>query len=109
MYDTVALRVVLDKTRDCYLLLGVIQEDTMPIPGTFKDYISTPKPNGYQSIHLSFLDEDLKPVEIQIRTREMDYVAEEGVASHTLYKGHSFQGGFDSGLEDKEKNFFTRL
>jgi len=86
VYDLVALRIILKKTEDCYLALGIIHGLWKPVPGRFKDYIALPKPNGYRSLHTSVFAEKGRIVEIQIRTKEMDEEAEKGIASHWLYK-----------------------
>ena len=84
--DIYGFRVVVDNVPACYLALGVLHGLYKPVPGKFKDYIAIPKVNGYQSLHTALIGPHGIPVEIQIRTREMNRVAETGVASHWLYK-----------------------
>ncbi len=84
--DIVAFRILVDNIGECYQALGIIHEKYHTIPGRFKDYISTPKVNGYQSIHTSVIGPNQQRVEIQIRTREMHRIAEYGVAAHWSYK-----------------------
>ena len=88
IYDVFALRIIVDDIADCYSVLGVIHGGFTPLPGRFKDFIAVPKANGYQSLHTTVLGFQgyKQPIEIQIRTRQMDEDAERGTASHVLYK-----------------------
>lgn len=86
LYDVRAFRVVVDDIKDCYTVLGIVHNAWVPIPKEFDDYISRPKPNGYKSLHTVVMAEDGRPVEVQIRTREMHQFAEYGVAAHWRYK-----------------------
>lgn len=87
IYDLFAVRIIVDEVSDCYNVLGIIHDMFKPIPGKFKDYISTPKSNMYQSLHTVVLGREAVPFEVQIRTWEMHRVAEFGIAAHWKYKG----------------------
>ncbi|MEW5984000.1 MAG: bifunctional (p)ppGpp synthetase/guanosine-3',5'-bis(diphosphate) 3'-pyrophosphohydrolase [Acidobacteriota bacterium] len=86
VYDFLALRIVTKTVKDCYAILGIIHHAWPPVPGRIKDFIATPRPNGYQSLHTSVISDKAVPFEVQIRTEEMHGQAEEGIASHWKYK-----------------------
>ena len=82
IYDVYAVRIIVDNTIQCYDCLGIIHDMFTPIPGRFKDYISTPKPNMYQSLHTTVIGRAAIPFEVQIRTWDMHKTAEFGIAAH---------------------------
>ena len=92
--DIFAFRLIVDTVDDCYRALGAAHRNWAVIAGRFKDYISVPKPNGYQSVHTTFRGPGNRRIELQIRTQEMDEIAERGIAAHWRYKNKSY--GFDA-------------
>ncbi len=105
VYDILAFRVIVDSLKECYEVLGLIHSTWKPIPGRFKDYVSLPKANMYQSLHTSVIGPLGQRMEIQIRTWEMDKVAEEGIAAHWKYK----EGLVASKTDEKQIKWLRQL
>ncbi len=105
IYDFYAIRIIVDTELECYTALGIIHEMFKSIPGRFKDYISTPKTNMYQSLHTTVIGRDGIPFEVQIRTREMHHIAEYGIAAHWKYKS----GANSKEDIDKKLTWISRL
>ena len=91
IFDQFAIRIIVEKVKECYMVLGIIHQFYTPLQDRFKDYIAMPKSNGYQSIHTTVFGKEGKMVEVQIRTKDMDKIAEIGVAAHWIYKDQSDQ------------------
>ena len=108
IHDLVAARITMKNVEDCYLALGAIHQVWKPVPGLIKDYIATPKPNGYQSLHTSVFGPEGKITEIQIRTPEMHERAENGITAHWAYKEHSYFGR-DLNISKKELAWVEQL
>lgn len=99
IHDIIALRIITKSTADCYAALGAIHKHFQPVPGRIKDYIATPKPNGYQSIHTTVIGKGGKTFEIQIRTDLMHEEAERGIAAHWFYNEEGKNHPFTRGLQ----------
>ncbi len=102
VYDVLALRIITDTKTDCYGILGLIHSLWTPVPGRFKDHIGAPKSNMYQSLHTTVIGPKGEKVEFQIRTKEMDKLAEDGIAAHWKYKEHR-------AINEKEDKYFSWL
>ena len=105
VYDLIAIRVIVETVNDCYAALGVIHAGWKPLPGRFKDYIATPKPNMYRSLHTTLLAPNGIPFEVQIRTKEMHRTAEYGIAAHWMYK----EGRTVQSLLDKKTSWLRQV
>ena len=105
LFDILAFRILVPTMTDCYTLLGIVHHSWRPVPGRIKDYVAMPKPNGYQSLHTTVLPEGAPPFEIQIRTREMDLIAENGIAAHWKYK----EGRLDPRADHARINVLRQL
>ncbi len=99
VFDLIAFRVIVDTVADCYNVLGIVHDLYKPILGRFKDYIGTPKPNMYQSLHTTVMGQSGTPFEVQIRTREMHEIAEYGIAAHWKYKQNGRGAGDENSYE----------
>ena len=109
IYDFLALRVLVEKESECYQVLGLIHSKYKPYPGRFKDYVAMPKPNGYQSLHTTVFGKDSNLYEIQIRTKDMDEFAENGVASHWAYKEKKNLKEKSENLTEQKLQFFKTI
>lgn len=105
VHDLIAFRIVLDNITECYKALGVIHATYKPVPGRFKDYIAIPKANKYQSLHSTVIGPHGERIEIQIRTHEMNQIAEHGIAAHWKYK----EGRFSGNAKDNNVEWVNRL
>ncbi|MCI7526757.1 MAG: RelA/SpoT family protein, partial [Mollicutes bacterium] len=108
IYDVLAIRIIAETEINCYEILGLIHSNFKPIPGRFKDYIAMPKPNMYQSLHTTIMSGDGNIFEVQIRTHEMDEVAESGVAAHWRYKENSHYNAKQEQREIEEQLHWFR-
>ncbi|MFB3906743.1 MAG: bifunctional (p)ppGpp synthetase/guanosine-3',5'-bis(diphosphate) 3'-pyrophosphohydrolase [Acidobacteriota bacterium] len=105
VYDFIAIRVLVGTVRDCYTVLGIVNNMWSPVPGRIKDFIAMPRPNMYQSLHTTVIGSDGRPFEIQIRTSEMHKIAEEGIAAHWKYK----EGRLEKDKDDKRFMWLRHL
>ena len=105
LYDYLAFRIITPSVKDCYATLGIIHQTWRPVPGRIKDYIAMPKPNLYQSLHTTVVADQGQPFEVQIRTRDMDLIAEQGIAAHWKYK----EGRLGTTSDDKNFLWLRQL
>ena len=108
IYDLAAVRIIVPEISDCYETLGIVHKKYRPMVGRIKDYVSLPKPNGYQSIHTTIFGPEGKILEIQIRTQKMDYEAEFGIAAHWIY-GEKEHKGLTKYFTRKKKRIIKEL
>jgi GTP pyrophosphokinase len=104
--DVYGIRIIVESADTCYRAIGVVHSVYKPMPGRFKDYIAIPRVNGYQSLHTTLFGPNAVPLEVQIRTREMDQVAESGIAAHWKYKEHAGEG---SAQQERARSWLTHL
>jgi GTP diphosphokinase / guanosine-3',5'-bis(diphosphate) 3'-diphosphatase len=104
--DVYGLRIIVDSVDTCYRTVGVVHSVFKPMPGRFKDYVAIPRVNGYQSLHTTLFGPNAVPIEVQIRTRDMDRVAESGIAAHWKYKEHAGEG---SAQQERARAWLTNL
>ena len=105
LYDYIGFRIITGNIKDCYAALGIIHQMWRPVPGRIKDYIAMPKPNFYQSLHTTVVAEKGQPFEVQIRTKDMDLIAEQGIAAHWKYK----EGRMGAQADDKNFLWLRQL
>jgi GTP pyrophosphokinase len=105
VYDFIALRILTESVRDCYTVLGIVNNLWSPVPGRIKDYIAMPRANLYQSLHTTVIGKNGQPFEVQIRTRDMHRIAEEGIAAHWKYK----EGKFEEEQDDQRFAWLRHL
>ena len=104
--DVYGLRIIVDSVDTCYRTVGVVHSVFKPMPGRFKDYVAIPRVNGYQSLHTTLFGPNAVPIEVQIRTRDMDRVAESGIAAHWKYKEHAGEG---SAQQERARTWLANL
>jgi GTP pyrophosphokinase len=105
VYDFIAIRILVKTVSDCYTILGIVNNMWNPVPGRIKDFIAMPRRNQYQSLHTTVVGSDGRPFELQMRTHEMDKVAEEGIAAHWKYK----EGKLEEDKDDRRFQWLRQL